>query len=255
VKLGKLEHAQELYAPTRVLYERVAPVAELFGDPDPAVDASLCHGDILLQFCADGQDTVLHALRDIIKNTPDLLAPRWKWDGALRPKAERAAGEETTRNALGFKDGTANPKAEDEALMQQLVWTSARNAGEPAWVEGGSYQVVRSIRDFVERWERTALNEQERVIGRHKMSGAPIGKAHEMDNPDFAADPASAKTDTEAHILSANLRVHAATASRILRRGYNFSRGLSKSGQMDLGLLCVCFQSDLDSGFHSVQKG
>lgn len=222
--------------------------------PNDALEASLCHGDILIQFCANGQDTVLHALRDIIRNTPDLLAPRWKWDGSLRPKGERAPGEETARNALGFKDGTANPKADDHGLMQQLIWTQGDKAGEPAWTDGGSYQVVRIIRNFVERWDRTALNEQERIIGRHKMSGAPIGKAHEHDEPDFAADPASAKTDKEAHIRLANPRDHAALATRILRRGYNYSRGLSKSGQMDMGLLFICYQADLDSGFRAIQK-
>jgi iron uptake system component EfeO len=39
VKAGKLEEAQSLYAKTRVHYERVEPVAELFGDLDPAIDA------------------------------------------------------------------------------------------------------------------------------------------------------------------------------------------------------------------------
>ncbi|MEO6607425.1 MAG: iron uptake system protein EfeO [Aestuariivirga sp.] len=39
VKGGKLEDAQALYAQTRVHYERVEPVAELFGDLDPAIDA------------------------------------------------------------------------------------------------------------------------------------------------------------------------------------------------------------------------
>ena len=39
-----------------------------------------------------------------------------------------------------------------------------------------------------------------------------------------------------------------------MRRGYNFSRGISASGQLDMGLLFVCFQSDLNAGFLTVQK-
>ena len=39
VKAGKLEAAQRLFGPTRVNYERIEPVAELFGDLDPAIDA------------------------------------------------------------------------------------------------------------------------------------------------------------------------------------------------------------------------
>lgn len=39
VKAGKLEEAQALYSKTRGHYERMEPVAELFGDLDPAIDA------------------------------------------------------------------------------------------------------------------------------------------------------------------------------------------------------------------------
>ncbi len=39
VKAGKLEEAQKLFGPTRVNYESIEPVAELFGDLDPAIDA------------------------------------------------------------------------------------------------------------------------------------------------------------------------------------------------------------------------
>jgi deferrochelatase/peroxidase EfeB len=114
--------------------------------------------------------------------------------------------------------------------------------------------VVRIIRNFVERWDRTPLNDQERIIGRHKYSGAPIGKAGEMDEPDFVATPNAVQTAHDAHIRLANPRDTKAMATRILRRGYNYSLGLSKSGQMDMGLLFVCFQSDLDQGFRAIQK-
>ncbi len=221
--------------------------------PNDSLDHALCHGDLMIQFCANRSETVIHALRDIVKNTPDLLSPRWRMQGSITPKRQRAPGEDTPRNFLGFKDGTANPKISDEALMQQLIWTKGGQNSEPAWTDGGSYQVVRIIRNFVERWDRTPLQDQENFIGRHKMSGAPIGMTHEMDEPDFAADPDKAKTARDAHIRLANPRTPNAMATRILRRGYNYSLGLSKSGQMDMGLLFVCFQADLDAGFRAIQ--
>jgi len=219
-----------------------------------SLNGDYCHGDILLQFCANRQETALHAVRDIIKNTPDLLGPRWKLEGHVAPREKRAPGEGTPRNHLGFKDGTANPPTADASLMNQLIWTKGGENGEPAWTEGGSYHVVRLIRNFVERWDRTPLDSQERIIGRHKYSGAPIGKTAEMDDPDFATAPDTAKTAKDAHIRLANPRDAKAMATRILRRGYNYSLGLSKSGQMDMGLLFVCFQADLDEGFRAIQK-
>ncbi|MDT3438701.1 MULTISPECIES: iron uptake system protein EfeO [unclassified Pseudofrankia] len=44
VKSGDVEAAKRLYAPARVFYERIEPVAESFGDLDPAIDAR--EGDV-----------------------------------------------------------------------------------------------------------------------------------------------------------------------------------------------------------------
>ena len=142
--------------------------------PNDSLDAKYCHGDLLIQFCSHNADTNIHALRDIIKSTPDLLSVRWKMEGFLPPNTTRKLGQETARNMLGFKDGTANIDATDSKLMDTLVWVQP-NAAEPAWTQGGSYQVVRIVRNRVEHWDRTPLQEQETIIGRHKMSGAPIG--------------------------------------------------------------------------------
>lgn len=39
IKAGELQRAQQLYAPTRVYYERIEPIAELFADLDASIDA------------------------------------------------------------------------------------------------------------------------------------------------------------------------------------------------------------------------
>jgi deferrochelatase/peroxidase EfeB len=124
---------------------------------------------------------------------------------------------------------------------------------EPAWTAGGSYQVVRIIRNLVERWDRTPLAEQQSIIGRDKMSGAPLGMVNEHDVPAYAADPKDHSVPLDAHIRLANPRTKESEANLILRRGYNFSRGISSAGQLDMGLLFVCFQSDLSAGFLTVQ--
>ena len=81
---------------------------------------------------------------------------------------------------MGFKDGTANLKAEDAAALAAHVWVAGDRAGEPAWLRHGTYLVARRIRMLIEAWDRAALGEQERTIGRHKDSGAPLGARDEF---------------------------------------------------------------------------
>ncbi|WP_283149571.1 iron uptake transporter deferrochelatase/peroxidase subunit [Silvimonas soli] len=221
--------------------------------PNDQLDNELCHGDLLLQICSNTAETNIHALRDIVKHTPDLLAVRWKMDGFLPPHTLRKIGKESVRNLLGFKDGTANVDAQNQQLMNELVWVSS-NSKEPAWAVGGSYQVVRVVRNLVEQWDRTPLKEQQQIIGRDKATGAPLGMDKEHDVPDFAANPHSAQVPMDAHIRLANPRTEATQRNLILRRGYNYSRGITKSGQFDMGLLFVAYQADLAAGFITVQN-
>lgn len=224
--------------------------------PNDALDRQICHGDLALQICANTQDTTIHALRDIIKNCPGQLVLKWKQEGnvpAILPGPDGMV--ESARNFLGFRDGSANPNAGDEALMNRLVWVGA-DRGEPDWAAGGSYQVVRIIRNFVERWDRTPLGEQERIMGRIKTSGAPLDKrdGHEFQAPDYGSDPEGKLTPLDAHIRLANPRTAETKDNLILRRPFNYSNGVTKSGQLDQGLLFICYQADLERGFVTVQR-
>jgi deferrochelatase/peroxidase EfeB len=217
-----------------------------------ALDPDLCHGDLLLSFCANTAETNIHALRDVLKNTPGLLVIRWKLEGFLPPRTLKKQGRDTVRNLLGFKDGTANLDTSDTSLMNEHVWVKPGD-GEPDWAVGGTYQVVRLIRMLVERWDRTPLAEQQQILGRDKAEGAPLGSAHEHDTPDYSADPQGQHIPLNAHIRLANPRSAETERNRILRRAYNYSRGLTTAGQLDMGLLFGCFQADLTAGFLAVQ--
>lgn len=221
--------------------------------PNDSLDAEQCHGDILLQICANTQDTVIHALRDIIKHTPDLLAVRWRRDGFIADHAARSNGKETPINLLGFKDGTANPDTQNSVLMDKLLWVTA-DQQEPEWARGGSYQAVRIIRFHVEMWDRTPLGEQQTIFGREKLSGAPLGMQHEHDVPDYRSDPDGERIALDAHIRLANPRTPETESSLMLRRGYSYSAGITGAGQLDMGLLFICYQHDLTKGFITVQK-
>lgn len=221
--------------------------------PNDSLDAALCHGDVLLQICANTADTVIHALRDIIKYTPDLLSVRWKREGFISAHAARSKGKETPINLLGFKDGTANPDSKNDALMKEVVWVQA-SQDEPAWTAGGSYQAVRIIQFHVEFWDRTPLKEQQTIFGRDKHSGAPLGMQHEHDVPDYSRDPDGDVIALDSHIRLANPRTPETRSSLMMRRGYSYSLGVTNSGQLDMGLLFVCYQHDLEEGFLTVQK-
>ena len=224
--------------------------------PNDALDAEICHGDLTVQICANTQDTTIHALRDIIKASSRQMVLKWKQEGnvpVITPGPDGRA--ESARNFLGFRDGTANPNSSDATEMERVVWVGPED-DEPAWATGGSYQVVRTIRNFVERWDRTPFGEQERIIGRTKMTGAPLDRrdGSEFDVPDFAADPEGKATPMDAHIRLANARDEASKAHTILRRPFNYSNGVTRSGQLDQGLLFICYQANLERGFITVQR-
>ncbi len=226
----------------------------MIGFPNDALQPDLCHGDLSIQFCSNTPDTNIHALRDIVKNTPDLLLVRWKQEGTVPPQAPTKPGEpaQSARNFLGFRDGSANPDSNDSSAMDRIVWVQP-GSGEPAWATHGSYQAVRIIRNLVERWDRTPLQEQESIIGRIKSSGAPMGGEKETQVPDYSQDPEGKLTKLDAHIRLANPRTAETQRNLILRRPFNYSNGVSKNGQLEMGLLFICYQANLEQGFIAVQ--
>jgi deferrochelatase/peroxidase EfeB len=215
------------------------------------LDPNRSHGDLLITLQGKEPDVCLHALRRIMRRTRSGLVLKWMQETFIRPDAVPEVGETKSRNLLGFKDGTANPDADDEALMDRLVWTQTADTAvgvtgrEPAWTVGGTYQVVRIIRMMVERWDRASLDEQEEIFGRHKVSGAPLSGRHETDIPTYTDDPDGKVIPLTAHIRLANPR-DARTKDKVLvRRGMSYSRGVDPAGLLDQGLAFVSYQRRL----------
>jgi deferrochelatase/peroxidase EfeB len=218
--------------------------------PGDELNAEESGGDICVQACSDDPQVAFHAIRNLARIGRGTVVMRWSQLGFGRT-ASTSRSQETPRNLMGFKDGTANIKAEDTAAMDRYVWAGGEG---PAWMRGGTYVVTRRIRMLLEIWDRSALGDQEETIGRDKYKGAPLGGSEEFDPLDLEAE------SNGKPVIPADAHVRLASASandgeRILRRGYSFTDGVDESlGELEAGLFFICFQRDPQRQFVAIQR-
>jgi deferrochelatase/peroxidase EfeB len=224
------------------------PIPPLPGDELSELESG---GDLCVQACSDDPQVAFHAVRNLARIGRGAVAMRWSQLGFGRTSST-SRSQDTPRNLMGFKDGTANIRAEDTEAMRRYVWLG--KGERPDWMQGGSYMVTRRIRMLLEVWDRASLGDQERTIGRAKYSGAPLGGTEEFESLDLGAtrngEPA---IPADAHVRLA----HSSPGSeeRILRRGYSFTDGVDERlGELEAGLFFICFQRDPARQFVSIQR-
>jgi deferrochelatase/peroxidase EfeB len=219
--------------------------------PHDNLEPTRTHGDVLISVCAGQRDTVTHTVRELMRSVAGHLTPRWRIDG-FQSARRGPTPANNPRNLFAFRDGTANPDVDDTRLMDELIWVQS-GSSEPAWALGGTYQVVRTIRMHVEFWDRVGMFEQQNMIGRYRVSGAPLGGTNEFEDPRYDLDPEGKRIPLIAHIRLANPRTPQTADQRILRRGYNYDRGIDEAGNLDQGLVFVAFNQDIQRQFATIQ--
>jgi deferrochelatase/peroxidase EfeB len=229
--------------------KRPAALRELPPLPADELNGSESGGDLCVQACSDDPQVAFHAVRNLARIGRGTVVMRWSQLGFGRT-ASTSRSQETPRNLMGFKDGTANIKSEDSEAMDRFVWVGGEG---PAWMRGGSYLVTRRIRMLLEIWDRSALADQERTIGRDKYRGAPLGGSEEFEALDLEAE----KDGRPVIPVDAHVRLASASANggeRILRRGYSFTDGVDESlGELEAGLFFISFQRDPEQ-FITIQR-
>ena len=207
-------------------------------------------GDICVQACSDDPQVAFHAIRNLARIGRGTVAMRWSQLGFGRTSST-SRSQDTPRNLMGMKDGTANIRAEDSEAMRRFVWVGD---GGPAWMRDGSYLVARRIRMLLEVWDRSSLEDQEQTIGRAKYSGAPLGGHDEFDPLDLDAEKdGQPLIPVDAHVRLASAKVNG--GERILRRGYSFTDGVDESlGELEAGLFFIAFQRDPERQFTAIQR-
>ncbi|MHA6761725.1 iron uptake transporter deferrochelatase/peroxidase subunit [Streptacidiphilus sp. PAMC 29251] len=231
-----------------------AALAPLPVFPEDALDRRRSDGDLWVQVCADDALVAFHAMRTLQRLAAGAATVRWQMSGFSRSPGATARPR-TGRNLMGQIDGTNNPKPTD-ATFDARVFVPAKPdpaKGEPAWMAGGSYAVFRRIRMLLDHWDQQSTDRQERVIGRHKASGAPLSGGTETTPADLDRITATGglAIPGDAHIRVATPDSNQGAA--MLRRGYSYQDGLRPDGSPDAGLLFVAFQADPRTGFVPVQ--
>jgi deferrochelatase/peroxidase EfeB len=239
-----------------VARQRPPQLVDLPRFPGDELDPAASNGDLFLQACADDPQVAFHAVRSMARIAPDVATLRWTQLGF---SPSDIGG--TPRNLMGFKDGTMNSNGHPPADLDATVWAGSEG---PAWMAGGSYLVYRRIRITLEHWDRLAAPLQEQVVGRSKVTGAPLGAADEFDPLDLTAK------DTHGNPvipIDAHVRLAAPATNNgaiILRRAFSYNNGTTpfverwppwrQALEYDAGLLFLAYQKDPRTGFVAINS-
>lgn len=201
---------------------------------DENIDPSLRGGDLLLSFnCSDPQ--VLEPAYRVLREKIAGFAPRWSVFGF------RGAGiGGIARNPFGYHDGVIVPRSLAEQLRD--VWIQ----DEP--LRGSTVCVLRRCLLDTEAFAAQPTERQDAIMGREKVSGAPLSGGALKDQVNVAARGVDGEP-----VIALDSHVRAAHPSftgsgLMLRRSYGFLEGTSH------GMLFTAFQKEISTFIRTQQR-
>ncbi|MFI5658239.1 Dyp-type peroxidase [Streptomyces sp. NPDC051684] len=214
--------------PRRLGLRSPALLRELPAFPGDRLEERRGSGDVLVQVCADDAWTCNDAALALDDAAAGVLTPRWRQPGFLPPTGPGR----TPRNLFGFLDGTANPAPADAPRHVHVANGPDR---------GGSYLVYRRIRMDLAAFAALDRGRQERIMGRHRVDGAPLGGRREHDEVNLFAKRPDGEyvVPADAHVRLAHPRLDG--GAQMLRRGYSYADAAD-----DQGLLFLAYMKDPD---------
>ena len=225
-----------------------ARIPPLPGDERSTLESG---GDLCVQACADDPQVVFHAIRNLARIGRGTVVMRWSQLGFGRTSST-SRSQETPRNLMGFKDGTANIRAEDAEAMDRFVWVGGDG---PAWMRGGSYLVTppdphaaRGLGPLLAR--RPGADDRPPASTAARRSARATSSTRSTSTPRGDGEPV---IPVDAHVRLASATVN--DGERILRRGYSFTDGVDESlGELEAGLFFIAFQRDPEKQFVAIQR-
>lgn len=219
----------------------------------PSAKPQDAQGDFFIQIFGASELVVNRAIVEAQKLIDDHSLPlriATFYRGAHRPDG---------RSWIDFHDGISNMKSAERRVAIEIP------GAEPAWLRGGTFTVYLRIQVDLKAWRSLAREQQEMLVGRHKLTGCPVVGAEVVDGRPVLAfqpgchtsldvpenidagfiDPApAAGLARTSHIHRSNFNRGSASAdgnNRIYRQGYEFLEP-GPSGALELGLNFVSFQ-------------
>ena len=151
--------------------------------------APATHGDLLFHVRARSLDVCFELVRQVMRRLAGHVNVRDEVQG-FKYFDER--------DLLGFVDGTENPSG------PAAVAAITIGDEDPAYA-GGSYVIVQKYLHDLDAWQALPVAEQERVIGRHKLSDIEIPDADKAPNSHVAVNTIVDPDGTERQIVRENM--------------------------------------------------